>query len=257
MIFWFYLKKTIAGFLMPFSLVTLMLVVGVILLWMKRTHKLGQWLVSFGVLSLLIISFFPFSGWLLGPIEKSYPYYQFEEASISYVVVLGHYSKEDLYHPISSQLSNVSVHRLIEGISIYRQHSGSKLIFSGGKNDHDGSHPERMKKMAVALGVPVDEILLVEGTMDTYDEAVKIKSVVNNKPLILVTSASHMRRSMDLFAGQGMKAIAAPAYFRVYASSQFSFLNFFPSPLSIEQTQVAIYEYLGILWSDLSGKYED
>ena len=74
--------------------------------------------MSFGVLFLLIISFFPFSEWLLGPIEKSYPYYHFEKVPISYVVVFGHYSKEDSYHPLSSQLSNVSVHRLIEGISI-------------------------------------------------------------------------------------------------------------------------------------------
>jgi len=239
----------------------LLLSIAVCMLWFEKSRNAGKWMASAGVIFLYLISFSPFSNLLLAPIEQTYSYYSSsgEESSaekINYIVVLGHRSKADPKLPLSSRLSYVSINRLVEGISIYRQHKGSKLIFSGGYSEENGSHPQRVKLMAIALGVPKADIIVVDGSRDTHDEAIAIKPIVKSERFVLVSSASHMWRSMALFKGQGLNPIAAPTYFRVKAYERIGFFGFFPSPFAIEKTQFAIHEYLGYLWSKLKGQQD-
>ncbi|MBF0265257.1 MAG: YdcF family protein [Gammaproteobacteria bacterium] len=251
----FILKKFISTSLMPLSVFLILFFIGLFLLWGKQYKKTAKVLITIAFIWFYLISFYPVSNALLMPIERTY--LKFEQNNyqkdISYIIVLGHSSKEDNFLPLSSQLTPVTVVRLVEGIRIYRQYSGSKLIFSGGKTKEKGSHPLRVKNMAVALGVPEKDIILIEGPKDTFDEAVAIAPIVKNSSSVLVTSASHMKRSIALFSGQGVAPIPAPTYFRAKKESNFSILSFFPSYSAIEKTQLAIHEYLGIIWSKLIG----
>ena len=133
---WFFVKKLISAFSMPLTIAILLLAVAIFLLWFEKSRNLGKWMASAGIIFLYLISFTPFSNLLLAPIEQTYPYYQYAEEKspaekINYIVVLGHRSKKDPKLPLSSRLSYVTINRLVEGISIYRQNSGCKLIFSG------------------------------------------------------------------------------------------------------------------------------
>lgn len=254
--FWFFVKKLISAFSMPLTIAVLLLAIAIFMLWFDKSRNAGKWMATIGIIFLYLISFAPFSNLLLAPIEQSYPYYQYSEdkssaEKVGFIVVLGHISKDDPNLPLSSRLSPETINRLVEGISIYRQHKGSKLIFSGVNSEEYGSHPERVKQMSIALGVPEADIIVVNGPKDTHDEARAIKSIVNTEKFALVTSASHMQRAMALFLGQGLNPVAAPTYFRVKAGKS---IGFFPSPFAIEKTQFAVYEYLGYLWSKLAGQ---
>jgi len=104
------------------------------------------------------------------------------------------------------------------------------------------------EKLAIALGVNEENIIISEKPKDTQEEAIFSKKIVGENPFVLVTSASHIPRSMALFKSLGLKPIAAPTAF--YKGS---FKGFFRLPTmgSFQVSQIAMHEYWGILWSKL------
>lgn len=164
----------------------------------------------------------------------------------------GHISDAEL--PITSQINNISLVRLIEGIRIYRKHTGSKLILSGGSGFDPIPNAKIMANIAMELGVNEKDIIVESKSKDTKDEAKLIKPIVDNKPFILVTCASHMHRSILMFKKLGMNPIPAPTGHKVKNRRSPSFGSFFPNALNLHKSERAFYEYLGILWAKLRGQ---
>lgn len=107
-----------------------------------------------------------------------------------------------------------------------------------------------MALVAEDLGIPVVDILMETASRDTKDQAVNIANIVGKERFILVTSAAHMPRSMELFHNDGLNPVPAPTDFKAQ-KSPISLYTFFPESDAIESTQDAIHEYLGILWAKL------
>ena len=53
-----------------------------------------------------------------------------------------------------------------------------------------------MARVDREIGVPEGDIILESKSEDTMDEALFIKPIVGNVPFVLVTTASHIPRSM-------------------------------------------------------------
>jgi len=164
----------------------------------------------------------------------------------------GHFSDPKL--PISDQLSDASLFRLVEGICIHKKISNSTLVLSGGSVFDSTSDAGAMAKMAMALGIEKKEIVLESESKDTKDQAKFIQNIIGNNRFVLVTSASHMARSVALFAAKGMKPIPAPTGFWVKNTLKMSPARFFPSGKGIDKMQRVVYEYLGIAWARLRGQ---
>ncbi|NIA11024.1 MAG: hypothetical protein GWP10_15165 [Nitrospiraceae bacterium] len=98
------------------------------------------------------------------------------------------------------------------------------------------------------------DILLESASKDTKDEAHLIKDIVGNDGFILVTSASHMPRSMALFEKHGMRPIPAPTEYLVKESRKIDPSIFFPSAEGLRKTERAFHEYLGLGWTWLMGQ---
>ena len=180
-------------------------------------------------------------------LENQYQIYDYKH-DIKYIHVLGNGHNDDDTQPISSKLSDVGLKRVLEGIIIHNRTKGSKLIFTGYEGNAKVSTAKMNANLAMALGVKEENIILGEKARDTQEEAYFAKDIVGNKVFVLVTSASHMPRSMMLFNNLGLNSIAAPtAYFKQDARS---FLSL-PTPASFIHSQIAIHEYLGILWAKI------
>ena len=111
-----------------------------------------------------------------------------------------------------------------------------------------------MAAVAKALGVKQEDLVLESESKDTIDEARIIKSIVGNDKFILVTSASHMPRSMGMFKKLGMQPIPAPTGYMVKEKQGISPGDFFPGSDGLRRTEGVIYEYLGLLWAKLRGQ---
>ncbi|MCG2711246.1 MAG: YdcF family protein [Candidatus Omnitrophica bacterium] len=201
----FLLKKIVAPFLFPLPLTLLCLIAGIFLLWFSKKQKTGKILVTLGIILLVPSSFKFTSDAMLRPIEYKYAAfpskteYNKTQSKPNFVVVLGggHISSNEL--PLLSQIGRDSLARLIEGIRIQREIKGSKLLLSAGKVFDPISNAEIMSEIAKAIGVNEKDIIIEADSRDTKDQARIIKSIVGDKIFVLVTSASHMPRSMALF----------------------------------------------------------
>jgi uncharacterized SAM-binding protein YcdF (DUF218 family) len=252
----FLFKKIVAPFFFPLSICLEILLLGLFILWFTRRQKTGKIIVSIGVILLATMSYGAVSDMLLGPQESKY--FPITDTSgfqdVKWVVVLGggHFSDPRL--SITDQLSDTSLVRLVEGIRIHKKLFNSKLLLSGGGVFSSTSDAGTMAKMAMALGIEAREIVLESKSKDTKDQARFIQNIIGNNRFILVTSASHMARSVALFKAKGMKPIPAPTGFRVKNTLKMSPAKFFPSAKAIDKMEQVVYEYLGIAWARLRGQ---
>ncbi|MDM8537097.1 ElyC/SanA/YdcF family protein [Desulfobacterales bacterium HSG17] len=168
----FMFKKIVSLILMPLPFGLLIGFAGLFLLIFTRRQKTGKVFVSFGLIFIALTSYSPFADILLSPLEKTYKKYQPDQKKISYVVVLGGGHTTDFALPLSSQIASASLTRLVEGISIYRENPGSRLIVSGWQGRYDPvPNAAVMASLANALGVPLDDIIMEPRPKDTKDEA--------------------------------------------------------------------------------------
>lgn len=89
--------------------------------------------------------------------------------------------------------------RVTEAVSLYKNGWAEQLIFSGAAQDKTGpSNAEAMKEQAIKNGVPAAAILIEETSVNTQENALNTRALINNHNLhrvILVTSAYHQRRA--------------------------------------------------------------
>lgn len=259
----FMAKKIVSQFLNPMFLGLATSMVGLFCLWATRKQRLGKVLVTLGTIFLLLLSFSFLSTKFLTPLEGRYPALLHPEtigwqgdaaaASPKWIVVLGGGHVSDPRLPVTSQISESALGRLVEGVRFYKAIPGSKLLLSGGGLYDPVPEADVMARIAVLLGVKPQDIALERDSRDTADEAAIIARMVGSQKIILVTSAAHMPRSVALFRKQGLQPIPAPADFRVKATQGPDPTRFFPQAGPLGQTEAAWHEYLGLAWAWLRG----
>lgn len=139
--------------------------------------------------------------------------------------------------------------RFFAGIELFRQHKSSKLIFTGGKLPwYSQMDPEGivLKKFAESMGIPTANILVTDEAMNTDEEAKAVRKLLGdlNSSVLLVTSAFHMQRSVQLFEQQGLKVIPYAVDFRV-GIRDITLMDLLPDAGSLSMTSLALREQIG------------
>jgi len=251
----FLFKKIVGPLFFPMSLILGILFFGFFLLSLTRRQKTGKIVVLIGIIFLGMVSYNAVSDKLLQPLEYQYPSLLSLKniQNIRWIVVLGGGHTSDPKLPITSQLSEASLVRLVEGIRIHNGLPKSKLILSGGSVFEKISNAQVLAEVAIAIGVKKEDLILEDVSKDTEDEARLIQEIVGQERFILVTSASHMPRSIGLFKKLGMDPIPAPTDYLVKESQEMSPGMFYPSVNGLCKAERAFYEYLGLAWAKLRG----
>ncbi len=167
------------------------------------------------------------------------------------IVVLGGDLRHGKLSP-ADRIAYTSLVRLMEGIRIWKEMPGSRLVLSGGGYSDASSSGEGMAVLARVLNVPDNAIVVENKSLDTEDEARQLKSLLSDRPFALVTSASHMRRSLKSFRRMGLAPIPAPADFQSQYEGM-DFNMFLPSANGLAEAQKAVHEYLGLLFLWIKG----
>ncbi|NMS37467.1 ElyC/SanA/YdcF family protein, partial [Vibrio parahaemolyticus] len=74
---------------------------------------------------------------------------------------------------------------------------------------------------------------------------------VQQKEIVLVTSASHMSRALYEFNAAGIKPIPAPTNFLAISEISQPWDKYSPKARYLEQTELYWHEYLGSIWQRL------
>jgi len=105
--------------------------------------------------------------------------------------------------------------RLDEAIRLYRKDYASTIIVSGAQGeDEEVSEAVSMKNYLISHGIPAEHILLEDKSFNTYQNLAnshKIMQENNLKTAIIVSNASHIRRSLIVAQNLGIIATGAPA----------------------------------------------
>lgn len=244
----FLAKKIITLLLMPLPLLLLLGLTGLCLLWFSRRQHAGKALVALMLLLLAVASSPWVANRLVGSLERRFPPLLVRQPGITHVVVLGggHVSERGL--PANSQLTGASLARLTEGIRLHRLHPGSKLLLSGGPVFDPVAEASTMRNVAMDLGVPSQHLVIEDTSRDTAEQAERLAPLLRGKRFLLVTSAAHMPRSMELFRGHGLTPTAAPTDYRVKHGEYSGPKRYFPSAGSLGRVENALHEYLGLAW---------
>lgn len=260
----FIFKKLFSQFFFPLPIISYILLAGLVFLWFSKRQRPGKILVSTGVLLLFLISYSGVSNKLLKYLERQHNTLSIEDIlsndtigkqnNINLIVVLGGGHAPDPDLPIISKLNYHSLVRLVEGIRIFRELPGSKLVLSGGTAFGTVAVADAMTDVARAIGVDDNDIIIERDSKDTKDQAKIIKSFVKDDPFVLVTSASHMPRSMAMFKNLGMNPIPMPVGHRIKEYNHLGISSFFPKGNAIVKAEESFYEYLGICWAKLRGQ---
>jgi len=237
---------------MPLSIGVLLILLALILININKIKK-AKVMLALSVVWLFLFSYGPFANLLLHTVESNYPTLHTAPKDIRYIYVLGHGHATDENHPITSQLTETAVVRLNEGIRLYHQlHQKANIIVSGYSGLFDPTtHAVMQEKLALSLGIKKESLILRPEPRDTEEEAKAAKALIGNEPFILVTSASHMSRSMNFFKHEGLNPIPAPT--NHLASIQHpNYTDIFSSD-ALEKSRIVFHEVLGLIWQKLKG----
>ncbi len=260
----FFFNKTVSFLLSPLSLSLVFLSMGLVLLWFTRRQTIGKLLVTISFLIIFPLSFNAVAEKFLKPLEEQYPPLMMDSpgsqqgyqngAAIKWIVMLGAGHISDPSVPVTSQISPGSLVRLTEAVRLYRKFPGSKIILAGGAVFDPVPEVETEAKIAAIMAVSRTDLVLEGMSQTTEEQAHFIKNIVGTDRFILVTSASHMPRSMALFKKNGMIPVPAPVHHQVLERRSLSPADLLPTTGGLGKAENAIYEYLAFYWSKIRGK---
>ena len=148
-------------------------------------------------------------------------------------------------------LSTTSLERMVSGAILYRKGLAPKIILStgvSGKRPPYFSEAKVMKKTLLDLGVPEDAIVLEENstrTAENASETTQMMKKLGYQNALLVTSTTHMRRSLLSFKKYGADVHPAPVPSALENDRSFTG--------RIKLFQAVCHEYAGIFYYRVRG----
>ncbi len=252
----------------PVGVMAILLAAGVILILRRRHFLAGRRLLAAGALLCAVYIFSPLAEVLIYGLEKDYrPLLAPEpESSPRRIVVLSGYGEEHAAVPVTSTISTETCCRLAEGIRLYRLLPGAKLVLSGGVlREGDKAVAGIMADFCRQAGIPAEDLIVEGASLTTYENLVQVQKMLENEPVILVTSGFGLRRALAVAGRLGMEVTPAPAClwsiqhlgpdmgwkeWLTTAAGGFAY----PSLARLVYIQRAWHEHLGYLWYLLLGR---
>jgi vancomycin permeability regulator SanA len=99
--------------------------------------------------------------------------------------------------------------RVETGSRLYFDGKVEKLLMSGDNQIVYYNEPEAMRKYALSLGIPEQDIILDYAGSRTYDTCYRAKQIFGLESVLLVTQKFHLPRALFLCNSMGIKAQAS------------------------------------------------
>lgn len=258
-----FLSKLLPNFVYPLGLVCILIILALILFrkpaWQRLVLVLALVVIWLGSTRWIALGMVRSLEWRYLPMTQM--------PSADAIVLLGG-GTESAEYPRQTVELNSSGDRVLYAAWLYKQGKAPHILLSGGLIEwlDTGSTPaEDMAVILDMMGVPKEAIWLESTSRNTYENAVNSRKFLNEKGInriILVTSALHMPRSVDLFKHQGFDVIPAPTDYSVTQAAwqrltdpnlATQLLNLMPNIDNLSSVTRALKEYLGMLVYRLRG----
>ncbi len=253
----FYASKFLWLLISPDHLLVMLLVVSLILFWFKFYTR-AKLLLSVCVIIILIITFFPVGDWLLHPIENRFPIKKHLPDSLDGIIVLA--GAENIYiSKLWDQPEFTSAaERLFAFIHLIQKYPKARYVFTGGTGSvtlQEFKSESVVRQLFKEQGVDADKIEFESESKNTYENAVYTFKQIQpqkNEQWLLITSASHMPRSMGVFNQIGWDVIPYPVDHNVRKKMDFRLTFNFSG--NLDMLKKSSKEWAGLVMYYLTGK---
>lgn len=243
----------------PSSFILIIIVTGAVLLILGRM-KTGRRFTVVGAALYLFFGLSPAGHLLMTPLEERFPR---PELSPSFsprgIIILGGAVDVMVSAARPEAALNEAGERMIEAVALARRYPGAKLVFTGGSADLIyEADPETVaaERFFRAFGIPAEQVIYERQSRNTHENAVRTRETLGDLSggdWLLVTSAFHMPRSMELFRKAGFNVIPWPVDYRTRGWVDAT--RFFSRPSEgLRRTDLAVKEWAGLLLYWLSGR---
>jgi len=257
----FVLSKTLGFLLVPSNLIVAAGALGLGLIFSKR-RRMGRWLLACCVAALLICGFLPIGALLLLPLETRFSPWNPDTGDPAGIIVLGGGLDPELTAARGTPTMGSSGARIVVAAELAYRYPKARLVYVGG---NASLRPVALSEADVAedifrnLGVREDRVQLERNSRNTDENVRFVVKLVNPKPCerwLLVTSASHIPRSIGLFRKAGFSVEPYPVD---WGTSRWSDIYKFQTDLisGLVLTDKAAHEWLGLVASRLTGKTDE
>jgi len=240
-----------------------LLLIGLIYLFLVfKKQKIAGILIFFFFISFYLLSTWPGEYLLVRTLEDDYSPYSFEQLSKEEIgdtvivilaggMVLGSPGAGDE----GAEIGETTLARLYGGYRIY-QKLGCDICLSGGSGPGRSNElptAKVMQEVLLSWGIDKEKIIMEDLSKTTLESAKyslkKLKEKGYQK-IILVTSALHMRRSVQCFERGESKIIPAPVNY-IFEKAPLNILDFLPNVRALNNNFYALHEWIGLVYYNL------
>ncbi len=255
----FYASKIISPLIWPSSIITILLIAGTVLLLAGRGVRWGRRILASGVALLLICGLSPLGNWLLLPLEQRFARGPLPD-DLTGIIILGGFETGPITRSRNMLTTNEAAERLTESILVAKARPQAKVIFTGGDaaliGSTDNGIASEIGRYLTAVGIAPERLVLEGASRTTHENALFLARLLTPVPgqrYLLVTSASHMPRSIATFRAKGFDVQAWPVDYRTNGWDDLT--TFFDAiPAGLIRVDAAFKEWVGLLAYRLSGR---
>ena len=231
----FILSKTVQSCIEPLNWVIIFIFFGLLFLGLRKPHLCKRFLVL-ALLDLLIVGWLPTSEIFLRPLENAISKIDIGKLSVDEIggiIILGGAIEGGEIAVDRGEISIYSsAERVTKAFELIRKYPDVPFIFTGfsGRITPRGvSEADAFKQLIQEQGLAGRDGYYENQSRNTYENVILIKPMIAEiekgrpaKPWLLVTSASHMYRSVQIFQKQGLNVIPIPVDYQTANSLQWT-----------------------------------
>ena len=233
-----HLKTLLKELILPPASPLILALLGWVLL--KARPRLGRIFIAVGLVSLWLLSTPLVADALSGLVELYPPVDLRQAAGAQAIVILGGGGERALAPEYQGPAAEpFMLERLSYGAYLAKK-TGLPVLVTGYSLEARAMHDSLQRNFEIETRWVDDQ------AYDTFQNArnsARMLSAANVHRIILVTHATHMRRSVREFADAGFDVVPAPV--GMLAPRDFGVLHYFPAPEALLRSHVAIYELIG------------
>ncbi len=216
--FLFVLSKLLWLALRPGTFALLIALLGLAAVW--RGRRWGRWPILAGLGLYLALLLLPLHIWVQMPLEDRFPRPADAPPRVDGIVVLGGAVEQELTEARGIPALNGAAERMTEPVALMRRYPEARLVFTGGQGTllhGDLTEADVARQLWTDMGVPPERMLFEGASRNTHENAVLTRALAAPRPgetWLLVTSASHMPRSVGVFRRAGWDVVPWPVNYR-------------------------------------------
>ena len=201
----FFLSKTLGYFVRPLVIVAILFLAA----WFSRKKVLKKRLLLSGMLLLFFFSNEFLANEAMNAWEiKATPFVEMSR-TYTYGILLCGAAKAEV-GPSDRVYIGSAADRINHTLQLYKMGMIQKIVVSGGSGrliDIGEREADELASLLRLMGIPAGDILVENASRNTHESAVEVRKLLQRQTrpadCLLITSASHMRRSLACFKKEG------------------------------------------------------